>query len=82
MFPSNTACISKNYLHPSNPKTGPIVLFIVERYVYLSTFFYYLEVESASTVTFAVELAVDSAVASALAAVVAFSVAFGFCFIN
>ena len=75
MFPSNTACISKNYLRLSNPKRAHS--FYLESGILLSpTFFCYLEVESESTVTLSVELAVDSDVAVAVESAVASDVAF------
>jgi len=33
VFSSNTACISKNYLRLSNPKTGPLLYYISESFI-------------------------------------------------
>jgi len=74
VFPSNTACISKNYLRPSIPIRAHS--FYLESGIRLfPTFSCYLEVESESTVTLSVGLAVDSVVASAVESGVAFPVA-------
>ena len=73
MFPSNTACISKNYLRPSIPIRAHS-FYLKSGILLFPTFFCYLEVESESTVTLSVELAVDSDVASAVESDVAFPV--------